>query len=160
MVIKNIFNAQDIDRISKQIYIAIQNERELTKRPFENIKKGIKKGNIYVAFDKGDQVIGFIVRERLISNYYEIKSWYISPQNRRSGIGSRLMKLATSVNSFKYLSVTFQSEMIDKLKNFGFKQVSLLSLPINVLIKYIVTRNWTSIFTHIFIKRSYLLLKS
>ncbi|OGG03532.1 hypothetical protein A2W14_03025 [Candidatus Gottesmanbacteria bacterium RBG_16_37_8] len=160
MVIKNRFNAQDFDRISRQIYIAIQNERKLTKRPLEYIKKNLKKGNIYLALDRDDQVIGFIIREKIISNYYEIKSWYISPQNRHSGIGSKLMKLATTVNSFKYLSVTFQSEMIYILKHFGFKRIPLISLPINVLIKYIITRNWVSILTHIFIKKSYLLLKS
>jgi hypothetical protein len=159
MVIKNKFYSKDIDYISQQIYIAIQKEKNLTKRPLEYIKKGLKIGIFYIALEKSDQVIGFIIKEKLISNYYEIKSWYIIPNKRYCGIGNRLINFALSDKNCYYLSVTFQSKMIDILGHYGFKQISLLYLPTNVLIRYLTTRNWFSILTHIFIKRSYLMIK-
>lgn len=159
MVIKNKFNSGDIERVSKQIYIAIQNEIELTKRSLEYIQKELKIGNFYIAINNNGQIVGFISKVKLLFNYYEIRSLYIFPNRRHKGIGGKLIKSAISDNSHKYLSSTFQAGIVEKLKHFGFMEISLFSLPISVLIKYIATRNLVSIRNHIFIKRSYLLQK-
>jgi len=157
--IKNKFTSSEIDYISGKIFTAIQKEKRLTNRPLEYIKKSLKSGFFFVAVEKGNHVTGFIIKEKLFSDYYEIKSWYISPGKRNSGSGSKLMNSALSDKSIKYLCVTFQPKVTDILKHYGFKQISLNQLPMNLLIKYVITRNLISVIRHVFVKKSYLMIK-
>jgi N-acetylglutamate synthase-like GNAT family acetyltransferase len=145
-------------KIAKQIYFFIQNEKSLTNRKYSEIVNSLDNNYFHIAL-KGPEVIGFICKELLISNFHEIRSWYVKPDFRGNGIGDNVMKSALSDNKTKYLTVTFYPEMRKTLKRYGFKDISILELPFGVMLNYIFTRNYKSIFRHIFMEKSYLLAK-
>lgn len=114
----------------------------------------------YVMVNPEKHVIGFIAKEHLMDNYYELKSWYIVPSKRSQGLSDKIFLEAIKKKEHIYLGVTFQKEIVKRLQSYGFKQESLTSLPPKVLLKYLITRQWKSIVKHLFIRKSYIVVKT
>lgn len=159
MVIRNEFTNQEIGNLTEQLYDFIKSEQQLTDRKKSNIKTLIEKKSFYIAMED-NKVCGFIAKEYLAHNYYELKCWYVIPSHRSTGLSIELIKQSTSDTTHIYLGVTFQKDIIDKLAPYGFKHINLLHLPLSVLWKYIATRSWKSILKHLFKNKSYLLIKT
>ena len=159
MVILNSFSTQDILIIARQIHNIILTDSNLTNRSLDEITKLLKKNSFYVYLNR-NVVCGFLSRERLIGNYYEVKSWYVTPTYRNTGLADTIFKKATEDPSKFYIGVTFNLTITNKVKKFNFHQIAMTNLPLKVLVAYIASRSLTSIFKHLFINKSYLLLKS
>lgn len=160
MKIVQKINITDIDTIADQIFTLICNEKSLTHRNHSEILDSLKQGNYHLAMKGNKDVLGFVCRNKLISDYYEIKSWYIKPQYRHKGIGKMVMDSALSGIGAIYLSSTFHPAIRDTLKKYGFRDLSLRDLPLKVVLKYLLSRKYMSILRHIIIRKSYLLIKS
>lgn len=160
MRILNKFPDRQIEVIAGQIHQMILREINLTNRNLGYIKRMLKNCFFYISLEKEDKINGFIAKEKLIGNYYEVKSWYVTPENRGSGLADKLLLKSIEDLNNNYLSNTFETYIVIKLKSYGFKQISISDLPWKVILYYILTRNVNSIIKHLFSKRSYLLLKS
>ena len=156
MRILNEFSRSEFLRVSEQIHELIFNEEDLTKRGREEIKKLLEQSSFYVAIEN-NKICGFISRERLKGTYFEIKSWYVIPSCRGTGLAEKLFNKAISDSQNTYICATFKKEVMNKIKLHKFKQIKLTDLPLKVLISYIFSRSWKSILKHLFVKRSYLL---
>ena len=159
MDIKNKFTKEDSKRLSKQITLLISQEDSLTNRGIKEIEGLIRNNSFFVALGAENKIKGFIVKEKLIQNYYEIKCWYVVPSFRKKGLAIQLLNSAVKDNGHNYIGVTFQDKIVQKVGSFGFKPTSLVKLPPGVLLAYIFTRRPASILKHLFRRKSILLLK-
>src|SRR3989344_7371054 len=148
MHIENKIRKDQIGKISSQIYTLIREEKRLTSRLRRDIRKLLENGFFFLAFDNG-HLIGFIARENIYKNYYELKSWLVVPGLRNKGVGTSLLKKATSEKDFKYLIMTFYDDVIGISKRQGFRITSFLKLSLPLTIKILLTRNPKSVIKHV-----------
>lgn len=160
MDISNSFSEHEIPQIAGKIFSHIHSEPHLTNRSMSYIYKLLRSKAFFIMMDKKKQVKGFIAKERLSGNYYELKCWYIVPSERNRGLSKKIFDAATQDKRHTYLLATFQKEIAETLKMDGFQPISFINLPANVLLRYLITRHWSSILRHLFIRKSYLIIKS
>ncbi|OQX51055.1 hypothetical protein B5M47_02045 [candidate division CPR3 bacterium 4484_211] len=159
MHIRNQFKSKEIPKIAQQIYNLIQQEKGLTKHPLSSIKKLIKDGSVFVSFNHNSQIVGFVTRKKITTNFFEIRSWYVAPKYRQTGLAGNILRKALKGNRFNYVAATFQPSIVDIGKKFGFEHATLSDLPPRVLIHFILSRNLSSIFKHLTGKKSTLLIR-
>ena len=159
MLLTNKIKDSEIDSISKQIFWCIKSEQNLTDRTLKYIALMLKKSCFYVAKDRIGKICGFIAKERICENYYEVKCWYVNHDNRGSGLANQLFNRVVEGDNCRYLSSTFDNRIVEKLKTYHFKIIKLTDLPWRVGLAYIYTRNVSSILKHGFLSKSYLLLR-
>jgi hypothetical protein len=160
MDILNSFPQDKVSDVAGQIFTYIQNEPELTNRSLHYIENLLRKKSFYVMMGAKKHIVGFIAKEKLAGNYYELKCWYIIPSERKKRLSEKIFLAAIQDKKHIYVGVTFQKEIVDKLKQYGFRKISLINLPPLVLFKYLSTRQWRSIIKHLFVRKSYLIIKS
>lgn len=156
--IRNLFKVNEVDEISLVIRNYIGKETNLTKRTDREIRRWLMQEDMYIAFSK-KEILGFIVCEKILGNFYELKSWFVEQKSRKKAIGKALLLRVISNKKKTYIASTFQEKIVEKLKRYGFVEKTVWTLPVHVLIWYIVTRNVSSLHKHIFKKKSILLIK-
>lgn len=160
MVILNKFTHDQIPIVADQICFLIRQEKNLTNRSKTWIEKLLKKQLFYVAVEGNLMVCGFIAKEALINNYYELKCWYVVPNLRNTGLAQKIFAKAIIGNQQKLFCVTFLPVVVKKVEYFNFKQIALFELPPAVIISYLLTRQRKSVIRHLFYQKSYLLIKT
>lgn len=158
MLFKNNFQEEEIYQLSNQVCRLIKNEPQLTNRKLRTIRDWMRSGSLY-AILKGNRLIGFIVKERITGNFYEIKSLLVRRKERRKGWGEKLIRETVKEKSANYLISTFQGNIVRKTAKFGFKETTLTKLPLKIALKYVLSKKLISLFKHLFKKRSVLLIK-
>lgn len=159
MVIRNKFNNDEIDVIVDKIFNFIIDEPELTKRSKKHIQSLIENGSFYVAFDRKNNINGFIAKDKLIDKYYELKCWYVFKKYRGTDLSDMLFKAVAVNRDHKYIGTTFQENILTKVKKFGFRKGSYSDIPFKVLLLFLITREWSSIIKHFFKKKSYIFIR-
>lgn len=159
MLFKNSFSEKAIEDLSNQVYFLIKGEPKLTNRSRREIIGWMKNHSLHLALEDG-QVRGFIVREKMTENFYEIKSLFVKDDYREVGLGGKLLRRAVKDESKNYLSVTFQERIVRKVTEVGYKRASFADLPLGVSIKYLIGRNLNSVLRHLFKAKSTLLVKN
>lgn len=159
MLIRDRFDLDEIERLAPQVHNLILGERLLTPRNTTYIKNLLGRHDFFIALDRDEKVAGFVARERLVDNYYEIKCWYTAPVYRKTGLAYQLLQEAIQQKGFTYIGVTFQDSIIQGVRSYGFEPISLTKLPPKVLVRYLLTRQYSSIWEHCFRKKSTLLIK-
>lgn len=158
MLIRNKFQKRKVDRLSKQVFHLIKNEPKLTNRSLGEITKWIEGDSLHIALE-GDQILGFIAREKITNNFYEVKSLLVRKEYRRKGLGDKLMEEAVKEKEVNYLISTFQEKIVRKAAKLRFKKTSFIKLPLIISLTYISTKKLGSVLKHGFKKKSYLLVK-
>lgn len=158
MLITNKIKTEEIPSVSLEIYKIIKSDLNLTDRTLDNIKYLIGKSLFYICFDQNRHVIGFIAKEKIWGNYYEVKSWYVLPKYRGTGLSDKLFLKIIEEGDNNYIAGTFNKKIVKRLKEYRFNTIKLSGLPLRVMLCYLLTRNLGSIRKHIF-KKSYLLLR-
>lgn len=159
MVILNSFDRTQIEEIAPRIHQIILQEPRLTRRSLDYLKKLLLASSVYVLFDDNKKIVGFVIKENLSGNFFEIKSWYVVPEERGRGLAEKLLIRSTENEGDKYIGATFQPDIAGKVEKYGFIPVPLFRLPIKVVLVYVFSRPWSSILRHLFKKRGILLLK-
>lgn len=151
------FEKKNIQDLVNKIYRYIRQDPQLTTRSRRIIRKWFLAQEIFCAFENG-KLLGFIAVEYICDNYFELKSWYVVADRRGKDIGEKIFKTAISDRSKTFIGVTFQRDIISRLHEFGFEQLSIHKLPLIVAYRYIMSRKLTSVLKHFFKKRSTLLI--
>ena len=157
--VSNKFTSKEIKLIINQVFDSILKEGGLSHRSTGYIENLLKNGSFYLAVDDNLRVYGFIAKEKLVDNYYELKCWYVVPEKRRTGLADKLLLAAASDPRHKYIGATYQKRIVERVKKHGFGQISLLALPPKVLFKFVLTRQMNSISKHLFFKRGFFVAK-
>ncbi len=159
MTILDKFDARQIENIVNEIYAIIIKEPNLTPRSKKWIKKRIREGGLIASMSGNGPVSGFIFREHIWGDYYEIKSWYCRPEDRGRGLAHELFRKAIAIPGKKYISVTFFYSMTEKLRRYGYEITYYYQLPLMVTIIFLLKRPLPSVLRHLFKRKSYLVIR-
>lgn len=143
-LIRNTFTVQECEAISPSIYAIISSESKLTPRSLSWIKKRLRKSECYVSFEN-NSISGFVFGVSIGSNFVEINSWYISPENRKGGLGDSLFTALIKDTTRNYFGNTYEQSLVDYFKSKGFRVLRFWSLGIVFLLLYIFSRKLQTI---------------
>lgn len=159
MQITNKIPREKIEEVASYIHKHILTAPELTNRRLKNIQKLLQRDDIFVYFDNSGNPIGFIIREKLWWNLWEIKSWYIEKSYRGQHLAMDLLKASTVDKTLNYFAATFQTKVVKATESIGFNLTPLSKLPAWISIQYILSRNVLSILKHLAKEKSSFVLK-
>lgn len=159
MQILNKISAGKIESTAREIHRLIQKEEKLTKRSMTYLCRMVKNSCFYIMFDNQDNIVGFIAREKIFGPFHELKCLLVLPEHRNQGLSDKLLAKSMENKNLIYLASTFEEIIVVKLHALGFKTIKISSLPWQTRLRYLLTRNFSSV-RRFFKKRSYLLLKS
>ncbi len=139
LLIKNYFSEKEKEDIVNKIYSTLKEEKYLSQRSIKELDNLIEKKEIYCLYKK-NEFIGFIFKSKLSNRIIEVHGMYIKPKFRQLGYSDFLMKKITGNKDFKYLGVTFNHMVGEKLISWGFEKYSLKSLSLIEKINFLKHR--------------------
>lgn len=102
--------------------------------------KELQKNDIAIAMD-GNIIVGWLIREKLTNNVYEIGGAYVKPRYRKRMIFSRMFESLTSEPHYSYLLATYSVHVAEYVRNKqNFKPVSLIQIAKITKARFITKR--------------------
>jgi N-acetylglutamate synthase-like GNAT family acetyltransferase len=139
MIITNELDHNQKNKILKDIFIKIKNEKNLSFRKIKEIKKYIDNKNIHYLFKK-NQLIGFLFYNKLSNKLIEIHGLYLDPKFRGKGYSNQLIKYATKNKNYSYLGAIFLNKIQKLLSNHGFIKIKFNDLTLLEKINFLKPR--------------------
>ncbi|MDC0449182.1 GNAT family N-acetyltransferase [bacterium] len=141
-----------------EIFRILSNSSDLTTRSLEELERLNSEENIFIEFSDDGEIAGFITRERIHNNYFEVKSLFIKNKFRKQGIATKLISRSTEDENEIYISSIFTTHMVKILIDCGYEKANYFQLPFLIMIKFIGKKKVSSLFKALN-KKSWLMLK-
>jgi len=128
LVIRSRFNDEETAFLIPWIAAAIQAQRYVSVRSKAEIRDALQKGEIMLGFvDK--KPAGFLFRQRIWKNYYELGGWTAVPPFSFPFTGPRMLEEVLRSPHKKFVFFTFQLKVLRFVRRYGGTKINLLSLP-------------------------------
>jgi hypothetical protein len=125
ITIKNSFPDNiELFSIANEIYFLIKEEKNLSFRKIEELKKLLENNMINCLFIE-NTLAGFLISHKLGKNLIEINGLYVKTQFREKNMSSLLINYATQNCEYNYFAATFLRKVKQILESHGFEETDL-----------------------------------
>ncbi|MFA5070600.1 MAG: GNAT family N-acetyltransferase [Patescibacteria group bacterium] len=136
-IIQAIKSEEDIKKIAQ---VTAEHEN-FSPYSFDEIKRMIKRGQFFFAYDK-EELVGFTAVTRLKKQWSELSLIYVFDRHRGKKIGSKLLEKVLEATRGQLFFAGSRSPILKgKLRRTGFKKIGLFILPLG-LIFFLIKRQW------------------
>ena len=134
--ISNIYPQQEISKLTFEISRCIKSEPNFHKLSDVRIRELLENNDVILAqLNYNKEVIGFIFRESLNSDYVQLRFWYCKPEYRAQGIGTNIFLMAIRDDKMNYLFSVLNPSIVPFAHKHGFIQIKITELPLSVIYK-------------------------
>jgi N-acetylglutamate synthase-like GNAT family acetyltransferase len=117
--IRNQFGEKEIPGVIRGVLEATKNESDLSKRSAREIKRHIRKEELFCLYSRGN-LAGFVISSKIGKKTAEVSGLFVGPELRGNSYADFLMEAATANKKTIYVAVTYNGKMRERLARLGF----------------------------------------
>ena len=139
LIFRNLFNSDESEELIFWIDATLRAVSTVPVRAKVEIRHALRQGEILIGF-LDNIPAGFIFRQHIWKNYYEIGAWTVIPQISYPFTGPQLLEEVLRSPDINFVFFTFQSKIFRFAQRYGAKRITLFSLPPAVWFRLLLKR--------------------